>query len=42
MKAFLASIVVMIAIMFGADMVLDRTGFSSAEQASAGSVRLGD
>jgi hypothetical protein len=42
MKAFLAAVVAMAVIAVGADMVLDRLGFSSAQVFSKPSVRLGE
>jgi len=42
MKAFLAALVVLAAISAAAPMALERLGFSTAEQAAASSVRLGD
>ncbi len=42
MKAFLVAVVAMVVIAVGADMALDRMGFSSAEVFSKPSVRLGD
>lgn len=42
MKAFLAAIVALVVITVGADMVLDRIGFSAEEVFQKDSVRLGD
>ena len=42
MKAFLAAVVAMVVIAVGADMVLDRISFTSAEVYSKPTVRLGD
>lgn len=42
MKAFLAAVAAMAVIAVGADMVLDRLGFSSAEVYSKPDVRLGE
>lgn len=41
MKAFLAAVVAMVVIAVGADMVLNRLSFSSADVYSKASVRLG-
>ena len=41
MKAFLTALVVMAVITVGADIALQYTGFSAAEQATTASVRLG-
>ena len=41
MKAFLAAVVAMVVISVGADIVLDRMSFTSAEVYSKPSVRLG-
>ena len=42
MKAFLAAIVAMVVLTVGADMVLDRIGFSSEEVHQRDAVRLDD
>ena len=42
MKAFLAAVVAMVVITVGADMALDRLGFSSAEVYKTDNVRLGE
>ena len=42
MKAFLAAVVAMIVIAVGADMALDRMGFSTAEVYKTENVRLGE
>lgn len=42
MKAFLAALIALAVITFGADQVLNRAGFSSAEMFSRDSVRLGE
>ncbi len=42
MKAFIAAVVAMVVIAVGADMALDRIGFSSAEVYSKENVRLGE
>jgi hypothetical protein len=41
MKAFLAAMLAMVAITVGADLLLDRAGFSAADVYSLESVRLG-
>ncbi len=41
MKAFLAALVVMVAIAVAADLYLETLGFSSADSYSTSSVRLG-
>ena len=42
MKAFLVAVAAMVVISVGADMLLDRMQFTSAEVYSKPSVRLGD
>ena len=42
MKAFLAAMVALVIITIGADLVLDRAGFSAEEVYQRDSVRLGD
>lgn len=42
MKAMLIAFAAIIVIAVGANLVLDRMGFSSAEQTSSSSVRLGE
>jgi hypothetical protein len=42
MKAFLAALGAMAAITVGADLLLDRAGFSSADLYTLESVRLGE
>ncbi|HUF86157.1 MAG TPA: hypothetical protein VMM59_02140 [Thermohalobaculum sp.] len=42
MKAFLAAVVAMAVLAVGADLALDRMGFSSSEVYSKPSVRLGE
>ncbi len=42
MKAMLTAFAALIVLTIGASQVLDRAGFSSAEQGSSSSVRLGN
>lgn len=42
MKAFLGAVVALVAISAAAPVVLERFGFSTAEQAATPAVRLGD
>lgn len=42
MKAFLAAVVAMVVIAVGADLALDRLGYSAAEVFSKPTVRLGE
>jgi len=42
MKAFVAALLVMAVIAVGADIALEQTGFSTAEQSRTAAVRLGE
>jgi hypothetical protein len=42
MKAMFAAFAAIVVIAIGANQILDRSGFSSAEQATGSSVRLGE
>ena len=42
MKAFLAAVIAMIVISFGADFALSNAGFSASEVFKSDNVRLGD
>ncbi len=42
MRAMLAAFAAIVVITIGASQVLDRAGFSSAEQGTSSSVRLGE